>query len=584
MSFLQRLFAGPSRHLDPRNPVLWTPDSVGANLSAAGALVSPERAFGLSSYWHAIRSISEDIAKLPLHTFRCRDRGKEAVADHPVARVLDQQANPLMTAFTVREVLMQQALGWGNGFAEIEYGRNGDPVALWPIPASRVTLLKEGTGRTKRIAYRIHRDDASAIDLPPDRVFHLRGPTLDGLEGISVWRIATQSIGIGLAVDEFGASFFGRGANLRGALRHPGKLSEKAQKTLRESFSAMHEGLGNAHSTAILEEGMEWQSMGVEPEAAQFLGTRTFSVEEMARWFRMPPQKMGAILNIPSGFAAVDEDVQSLYVTDTLLPWMTRFEAECRKLFYRDADADLIARFEVIALLRGSAAQRAEYYSKLFHIGAMSQNEVRAAEDQNPVEHGDTYYVPVNVVPDKLAKDGEAGGTPAPTNAPKDERPRAPAGDQTQTDRRREESDRERNQGAPGRRQRSVAPLLPAVIDTFGRARARERAALIRAVKKTGGAGDEFETWRAEFVEQHERWIADAMEPLAIAAMNLVGADVDLTSIYRYAASSFDELTIDLSGLPADELPSAWEAVTETRDEILAQRWVEHWDAEVSDG
>ncbi|MCH2388049.1 MAG: phage portal protein [Opitutales bacterium] len=580
MSIIGKIFASTTSMSDFRNPRNWMMDAFGGQ-THSGENVTAESSLGLSGYWHALRSISEDIGKIPLITYqKVSPKGKLESIDHPLHRLLDEEPNPNMTAQAFKETMTSHALGLGNGYADIQFSRStGDVQAMWPIHPSRVEV-KIQNGRRTRLVYRVHNDDGSAVDLPQTRVFHLHGLSMDGVKGYSVFRIAAQSIGLGLAVETFGSTFFGNGTHLRGAVTHPAALSDKAYEHLRESWADTYQGSANAHKFAILEEGMQWVRMGVEPEAAQFLSTREFTVEEMARWFRMPVQKMGILIKAGAGGAKMsDEDVQSLYVTDTLLPWMVRWEQETkRKLFTKDDEKGHFASFRVSGMLRGSSEARADFNSKLFHIGSVSQNDIRESEGMNPIPNGDTYYVPVNLVPDSFASKGHAGGVPAPN----EKRPRQPEGDQTETNRKRDESDRESDQGAPSRRQGAIAAFHPLFVEAFSRLLKREQNAITRAAKKHAKDVDSFVRWMDDFAEGQRELGMELIEGPKLALAKIVGAkdSFKIPGAIDRVIDDFRSIGMELYRRDPSKLGSAWEAFNEGRDEELAAALLGEYETE----
>lgn len=588
------LAAGETDISDFRNPRLWLQEAILGARTAAGEFVSPERALGLSAYYHAIRSISEDVGKMPLITYRrLKPKGKVEATDHPTHKILLESPNPNMTAQAFKETLTAHALGLGNGYAEIQWERTGSRErvvkALWPIHPSRIEIRNATDfAGDKMLEYIVHGDRSETrVVIPQSRMLHVHGLALEGVKGLSVFRMAAQSIGLGLAVETFGATFFGNGTHLRGAVKHPAKLSDKAYDHLRESWAETYQGAANAHKFAIFEEGMEWIKLGVEPEAAQFLQTRSFNVEEMARWFRMPIQKMGLLVQAGAGGQKMsDEDVQSLYTTDTLLPWMVRWEQEVqRKLFLEHGegglDQDHFAAFLVSGMLRGSSEARADFHSKLFHVGALSQNDIRESEGFNPIPNGDTYYVPVNLVPDDLASTGNAGGQPAP-NAP---RPRQPERDQTETDRRRDESDRERDQGAPSRRQggrsEALEALRPLFVDAFARLLRKEQNAVTRAAKKHSGDANAFLGWLEGFAESQGALALELLEAPRITLSALVGEDDPLgePATVKRAIVELRQYASELYRQDAGSIATAWGRLQEGRDEALAAALISEYAA-----
>lgn len=363
-------------------------------MTTSGEQISPESAKRISAYWACGRNIAEDVAKLPLHIFRRTDQGKEKATGDPRFQMLHTQPNPSMTAMTFRDIVTQRAVFWGNGISEIQ--RNGfrDAIALWPIEPSRVMSIKTDDATGKAI-YKIRNPKTNVdVDIPGDDILDIRGPG-DGLMGFSVAETARQSLGIAAAAQTFSASFFGNGTMLQGILEHPGQLSVEQVNRIRESWNKKHQGPYKAFKTAILEDGMKFVATSMPMRDAQFLESRMFQVEEIARWFRMPPHKIQHLQR--STFSNIEQ--QSIeYVTDTLMPWLVRWEQEIKRKLFPEEE-DVFAEHNVSGLLRGDSAARAKFYKDNFMVGAFSPNQILALENMNGIgPEGDKHYVPLNMI------------------------------------------------------------------------------------------------------------------------------------------------------------------------------------------
>jgi len=369
--------------------------------STAGETVSPESATQLAVYMACLRNLSEDIAKLPLPVYkRLEPRGKQRAYEHPLYRVLHDAPNSEMTSFSFRETMQANALSWGNAYAEIERNAMGQAVALWPIHPSRVTCCRENGA----VYYRVHGDrNNPTVDIPAADMFHLHGLGGDALQGYSVLRAASEAIGLGIATQKFSAAFFGNGAHHGVALIHPAKLTPEAQKNLRESWERAHRGAGQSHGTAVLHQGIKVEKLTLAPEEAQMLESRQYSNEEICRYFRMPPHKVQHLEH--ANFSAIEH--QSIeYVTDTLMPWCVRWEAEIRRKLFGEQDDQYFAEHLLAGLLRGDSAARATFYRELYNIASLSPNDIREMENLNPIpgDAGNKYYIQANMTTlEKLA-------------------------------------------------------------------------------------------------------------------------------------------------------------------------------------
>lgn len=368
----------------------------GGGRSTAGEDVTSTSSLGLSVYYACLCNISEDMGKLPLIVYKRKERGKERAKQHRNYKLLHDMPNPEMTAMTLRETITAWALGWGNGYAEIERNGRGEAVALWPVHPSRVTLKRED----KALVYEIQ-EGGTPRRVAPRNMLHIHGMGDDGLTGHSVFRVGCESIGRGLAAQRFSGAFFGNNAQLGTTFEHPGVLGEAAYKQLKESLVEEHATASKAFRPRILEEGMKVSAaqVGIPPNDAQLIETMEFSVEDVCRWFRMPPQKVGQ-LKRAAGWSTL-EMLNTAYVIDTLTPWAVRWEQELARKVFFPGEKTYYAEHLFDGLMRGDSKARSEYYSKQFATGAMSIDDINEAENRNPIEGpgGDTRFVPMNLTP-----------------------------------------------------------------------------------------------------------------------------------------------------------------------------------------
>ncbi|MGE5553305.1 MAG: phage portal protein [Betaproteobacteria bacterium] len=379
------------------NPEQWLVDFfAGGSATAAGVRVNEKTALHNSAVFACTRVLAETVAQIPLPVYRrLQPRGRERAMDHPLYELLHNQPNPEMNSFTFRETLTGHLALWGNAYAEIEYGRNGYPVALWPLRPDRVVVERDP--ETKRVVYYVTLPEGQRVTLSKEKVFHIPGLGFDGIKGYSVVHMAREAIGLGLAVEEFGARFFGNGTNPLGVLEHPGKVSDNARENMRKSWEELYSGLSNAHRVAILEEGVKYQRIGIPPEDAQFLETRKFQITDVARWFRMQPHMIGDLEK--ATFSNIEH--QSLeFVMFTMGPWFGRWEAAINtQLVPREQRRIIYAEFLVSGLLRGDLKSRYEAYAIARQNGWLSANDIREKENENPIPGGDVYMVNGNMVP-----------------------------------------------------------------------------------------------------------------------------------------------------------------------------------------
>ena len=394
--FLSRLF--PSR-ASPINSFWGGTYSFFFGASSSGKSVNEKTALQTTAVYACVRILAETIALLPLHTYRTSPNGKEKAANHPLYYLLHSEPNPEMTSFVFRETLMGHLLLWGNAYAQIIRNGRGTVMALYPLLPNKMLVNRTDQG----ILYYQYEKDGQTYFLSSQDVLHIPGLGFDGLIGYSPIGMAKNAIGMAIATEEYGAKFFANGANPGGVLEHPGVVKDPAR--VRDSWNAVYQGSGNAHRVAVLEEGMKFQSIGIPPEQAQFLETRKFQLNEIARIFRIPPHMIGDLEK--SSFSNIEQ--QSLeFVMYTLDPWVIRWEqAIQRALLSGGEKRQYFVKFNVDGLLRGDYQSRMNGYAVGRQNGWLSANDIRELENLNrisPELGGDLYLINGNMT--KLADAG----------------------------------------------------------------------------------------------------------------------------------------------------------------------------------
>lgn len=388
----------PTRNAD--DPRWW---GGAASQSIAGVEVDADKALKISTVWACVQLLSETIASLPLVMYRQLPDGKQRDSGHPLYRILHDQPNSIQTAAEFREMMTGHVLLRGNAYAEIVPGPRGFVDQLMPIHPDRVKVEKLANGRLR---YKVRQDDGTEKPYNQENIFHLRGPSMDGVKGMSIVEYARDSFGLTLAAERYGARFFRNDSRPGGVLKIEKKLSEDAAKRLKASWEAAHTS-GNQSRVAILEDGMDWKQVGLSNEDAQYLETREFQAEDICRWFRVPPHMVGLTSKTTSWGSGI-EQMGIAFVTYTLLPWLTRWEqAISRDLII--APELYFASFVVEGLLRGEVSSRYSAYAVGRQWGWLSVNDIRRLENMNPIENGDVYLQPMNML--------EAGDTMQPANS-----------------------------------------------------------------------------------------------------------------------------------------------------------------------
>ena len=360
--------------------------------TTSGKTVNERTALQTTAVYACVRILAETIASLPLHTFRYTDRGKEKALEHPLYYLLHNEPNSEMTSFVFRETLMSHLLLWGNAYAQIIRDGRGQILSLYPLLPDKMTVDRAAGGE---IIYQ-YQTDRGVYLLRRDEVLHIPGLGFDGLIGYSPIAMAKNAIGMAIATEEYGASFFANGANPGGVLEHPGVV--KDPKRVRESWNAVYQGSSNAHRVAVLEEGMKFQAIGIPPEQAQFLETRKFQINEIARIFRVPPHMLADLEK--SSFSNIEQ--QSLeFVKYTLDPWVIRWEMAIQKaLFLPSEKKQYFVKFNLDGLLRGDYQSRMSGYATGRQNGWLSSNDIRELENMNPIPPelgGDLYLINGNM-------------------------------------------------------------------------------------------------------------------------------------------------------------------------------------------
>ena len=391
--------------------------------TTAGKTVTERSAMQMTAVYSCVRILAEAVAGLPLHLYKYTDGGgKEKALDHPLYRLLHDEPNPEMSSFVFRETLMTHLLLWGNAYAQVIRNGKGEVIALYPLMPNKMSVDRDENGRLYYTYYR-GSDEAIknkdfAVTLQPSDVLHIPGLGFDGLVGYSPIAMAKNAIGMAIACEEYGAKFFANGAAPGGVLEHPGTI--KDPQRVRESWQSTFGGSGNANKIAVLEEGMKYTPIGISPEQAQFLETRKFQINEIARIFRVPPHMVGDLEK--SSFSNIEQ--QSLeFVKCTLDPWVIRWEQSIqRALLSQGEKAEYFVKFNLEGLLRGDYQSRMNGYAIGRQNGWMSANDIRELEnlDRIPAEEGgDLHLINGNMLPLKNA--GAFANTP--TDDGKEENP-----------------------------------------------------------------------------------------------------------------------------------------------------------------
>lgn len=367
------------------NPAAWLTGLFGT--SKTGVQVSEDNALTFSAVYAAVRIISETIASIPLNVYQADGETRVKAVGHPVQDLLAKAPNSVSSTFTFREAMASNLVLHGNAYAKIEMNAAGRPTALIPLNPMKVEV-KVVDGEKVYVFDKKH----TYLDY---EMLHFVGLSFNGLTGKSPLSMAREAVAIGLAAQEYGARFYSNGANAGGVITAPGRLNTEVVKRLRESWNRAQSGNSNSHSTAILEEGMKYEKIGLDPEAAQFLQSRKFQVNEIARIFRIPPSYLADLDNSSTKANVEQQAIQ--FVRDCITPYVRRMEVELNRKLFREDEPNLYAYFTMEGLMRGDQKARYEAYAVARNWGWLSVNDIRDLENLNPVEGGDIYLQPLNM-------------------------------------------------------------------------------------------------------------------------------------------------------------------------------------------
>ena len=356
--------------------------------TASGKFVNETTAMQNTAVYACVRILSESIASLPLHVYQYKDGSKERAPTHSLFYLLHDAPNAEMTSFVFRETMMTHLLLWGNAYAQIIRDGAGRVASLYPLLPSKMTVER---GDDNRLWYNYTAGNDANPNLPATQVkfrrediLHIAGLGFDGLTGYSPIAMAKNAIGLSMACESFGNNFFANGARPSGILKTPTLI--KDPEKLRESWQSMYGG-ENAGKIAVLEQGMEYQSISIPPEDAQFLDTRKFQTAEIARIFRVP---LHLINDLDRATFSNIENQSLEFVRYTLNPWVVRWEqALCKALLLPSEKSRYFIKFNVDGLMRGDYASRMQGYATMIQNGVFSINDVREMEDMNLVSDED---------------------------------------------------------------------------------------------------------------------------------------------------------------------------------------------------
>lgn len=408
-------FKNPFRSRDkPTNRLPGRSGAVYFGRSTSGTVVTERSAMQMTAVYACVRILAEAVAGLPLHLYRYTESGgRERAYDSNLYRLMHDEPNPEMSSFTFRETMMTHLLLWGNAYAQKIRNGKGELIALYPLMSQRMTVNRDDTGRIVYIYDRAgdeHDQKNGRVILSADEILHIPGLGFDGLVGYSPIAMAKNAVGMAIACEEYGASLYANGARPSGVLTTPGRINDVER--LKESWRENYSGAKNAGRVPILEEGLKFEPISINPQEAQYLETRKFQMNEIARIYRVPPHMIGDLEK--ASYSSIEQQSME-FVRYTLDPWLCRWEqAMQRSLFTEEQKRQYFYRFNVGGLLRGDYLSRMNGYAIARQNGWLNADEIRELEDLDklpPGQGGELYLINGNMmqVKDAGAAYGKGG-------------------------------------------------------------------------------------------------------------------------------------------------------------------------------
>lgn len=385
---------------DLKAPNKWLINLIGGNDTYSGESVTTDTAMNIAAVYACIRILSNHVAMLPLQLYQDSRGKKKRIHDHPIAKLIETRPNPYMTPFQFKQTMEAHRQLYGNAYAEIEWSKTGYPKALWILNplVTKIVMEKDQHGNLKRYLVQTTLVNGQVVNLPYTSVLHIKGLSTNGIVGKSPIDVARETIGIQIAGQKFTGKFYANGTMSSGVLKVPQPLNPEAKQVIRQEWEKFNNGIDNAHRVAILDAGLDYQSLGIKQCDAQYIETQKFSIAEIARIFNVPPHMLADLER--ATFSNIEQ--QSLeFVRDTLSPLLISWEQELQyQLFTEDEiiNKKYYFKFNLNSLLRGDSTNRAAYYEKMINLGIYSINEVRELEDKDKIKNGDKHYMSLNYI------------------------------------------------------------------------------------------------------------------------------------------------------------------------------------------
>lgn len=361
--------------------------------------VTEEKALGIDAVFACVNLYARTLASMPLLLYEKTPDGKRRAVNHPLYRLLHNEPNPNMTSHNFRKIMEASLKLWGNAYAWIEFDNSWRVKYLWPLLPGNV--FPQRSLQTGELFYDAVLYNGESRRFRAYEMVHIPGLGFDGISGRSPVRQFAETMGFNLDIKSYGRKFFKNGARPSGVLQHPGSLSEEAQKRLENKFDKRYSGIENTGKTILLEEGMTYHQIGVPPEEAQFIESRKYSVEEIARIYGVPPHMIGDLEQ--ATFSNIEsQDIN--FAKHSIVPECVNWEQELmRKLLNDDEQARYEIEFNMEGLVRGDMESRYRAYAIGRQWGFLTADDIRAKENMSNVDGGGITYVPLNMISSELA-------------------------------------------------------------------------------------------------------------------------------------------------------------------------------------
>lgn len=544
-------------------PEKWLVDwfSGGGIETSAGVRVTSATAMYNVAVYACINILSRTVGSLPLILYRrLPSGGKEKARKHPVYKLMRYMPNPEMTAMRYRSTGQGHLAAWGNSYSYVDWslgGRDaGYPKAIWPLRPDRVQVDRiNGVLKYTYMPGSDDKQDSGSFEIPRGYMMHIPGFGYDGIMGYSPITLAREAIGLGLATEQFGARFFGTGTHPGIIVEHPDKLSKDTFDNLKKSLTDTYSGLGQSHRLMLLEDGMKFNKIVIDPKDSQFLETRKFQLNEISRLFLVPPHMIADLDR--ATFSNIEEQGIE-FVVHTMRPWFVLWEEELgRCLLREDEREEYFFEFDVDALLRGNTEMRYAAYAQGKQWGWLSTNDIRSRENLNPVDGGDLYMVPLNMIP------AQDIGTPKEPTGPKEH-------------------------NSMIYRKRLEGAFQGVFADAAGRVIRKETKAIRQALKKF--EGDSLQAFLVDFYRDMPGYIIRQMLPAfssysdAILGMESELRGIELDEFKSKAEQHIRELLASFAGDHVESsLGQIREAITGGRCEERLAQWEQERAGEVAE-